>query len=75
MFKFFKKIFPSKHEKDVKELWPYVDEINQFDEEYQKLSDDELRAKTQEFKDIINAAKKEIDFQQIPSMGCSIKWK
>lgn len=61
MFKFIKKIFPSKHEKDVKELWPYVDEINQYDEEYQKLTDDELRAKTQEFKDLINANKQETE--------------
>ena len=61
MFKFIKKIFPSKHEKDVKELWPYVDEINEFDEEFQKLSDDELRQKTQEFKDLINTNKKEIE--------------
>ncbi len=53
MFKFIKKIFPSKHEKDVKELWPIVEEINAYFEEYKNLSDDELRAKTQEFKDII----------------------
>src|SRR4030095_13084251 len=54
MLKFIKKIFPSKHEKDVKELLPVVDEINAFYEEYKNLSDDELRAKTQEFKDLIS---------------------
>lgn len=53
MFKFLKKIFPSKHEKDVKELWPIVQEINAYYEEFKKLSDDELRAKTREFKDLI----------------------
>lgn len=53
MFKFLRKIFPSKHEKDVKELWPIVEEINAHFEEYKKLSDDELRAKTLEFKELI----------------------
>lgn len=53
MFKFLKKIFPSKHEKDVKELVPIVDEINAFYEEYKNLTDEELKAKTQEFKDLI----------------------
>ena len=53
MFKFLKKIFPSKHEKDVKELLPLVDEINEFYAQYNSLSDDELRAKTTEFRDLI----------------------
>ena len=53
MFKFLKKIFPSKHEKDVKELLPLVDEINEFYTQYNSLSDDELRAKTTEFRDLI----------------------
>lgn len=53
MFKFLRKIFPSKHEKDVKELWPIVEEINGYFEEYKKLSDDELRAKTVEFRELI----------------------
>jgi preprotein translocase subunit SecA len=53
MFNFLKKIFPSKHEKDVKELSPIVDEINEYYEGLKDLTDDELRAKTQEFKDLI----------------------
>lgn len=53
MFNFLKKIFPSKHEKDVKELLPIVEEINQHYKELATLSDDELRAKTAEFKEII----------------------
>jgi len=55
MFNFLKKIFPSKHEKDVKELWPIVEEINTHYEELKGLTDDELRAKTKEFQDIIKA--------------------
>lgn len=56
MLKILSKIFPSKHEKDVKLLEPVVDEINAFYEEYQKLTDDELRAKTQELKQRIHEA-------------------
>jgi preprotein translocase subunit SecA len=55
MFNFLKKIFPSKHEKDVKELWPIVEEINTHYEELKDLTDDELRAKTKEFQDLIKA--------------------
>jgi preprotein translocase subunit SecA len=44
------KIFGTKHERDVKKIAPMVDDINQIYEEYHKLSDDELRAKTEEFK-------------------------
>ncbi|HMQ79080.1 MAG TPA: preprotein translocase subunit SecA, partial [Ignavibacteria bacterium] len=53
MFNFLKKIFPSKHEKDVKELLPVVEEINEHYKELASLSDDELRGKTAEFKELI----------------------
>ncbi|HWA06902.1 MAG TPA: preprotein translocase subunit SecA [Ignavibacteria bacterium] len=53
MFNFLKKIFPSKHEKDVKELLPIVEEINEHYKELASLSDDELRAKTAGFKELI----------------------
>ncbi len=56
-----KKIFGSKHERDVKSLQPLVDEINQYYEEYQKLSDDELRAKTTEFRGRIAEALKDVE--------------
>ncbi len=54
-----KKIFGSKHEKDVKALRPLVDEINGYYEQYQKLSDEELKAKTVEFRGRVNEAIKE----------------
>ncbi|HUI11549.1 MAG TPA: preprotein translocase subunit SecA [Bacteroidota bacterium] len=56
-----KKIFGSKHEKDVRALRPKVDEINAFYAAYEKLSDDELRAKTVEFRSRIQEALKEIE--------------
>lgn len=61
MFKFISKIFPSKHEKDVRELLPYVEEINQYYEEYKKISDEELIAKTQEFRELIKSTTKELE--------------
>jgi preprotein translocase subunit SecA len=48
--KFLGKIFGTKHERAAKALWPIVARINEIEEEYQKLSDDELRAKTDEFR-------------------------
>ncbi|MFI5145156.1 MAG: preprotein translocase subunit SecA [Ignavibacteria bacterium] len=61
MFNFLSKLFPSKHEKDVKEILPYIGLINEFYEEYKKLSDDELRAKTAEFKELIINNTKELE--------------
>ena len=54
MLNIVKKIFGDKHEKNIKLLWPVVEEINQEYEKLKQLTDDELRAKTKEFKDKIN---------------------
>ncbi len=54
MLNVLKKIFGDKHEKILKLLWPVVDEINKEYEKLKPLTDDELRAKTQEFKDKIS---------------------
>lgn len=45
-----KKLFKSKKERDVEALKPIVDQINAIYEQLHSLTDDELRAKTQEFK-------------------------
>jgi preprotein translocase subunit SecA len=47
------KTFGTKNEREVKKLWPLVKEINRIEEEYQKLTEDELKAKTNEFKERI----------------------
>jgi preprotein translocase subunit SecA len=44
------KIFGSKHERDIKKIKPRVEEINPLFEEYESLSDEELKGKTGEFK-------------------------
>ena len=48
-----KAIFGDKHTKDFKNLWPIVEEINEEYEKIKDLSDDQLKAKTQEFKERI----------------------
>jgi preprotein translocase subunit SecA len=45
-----KKIFGSANERELKRLAPIVDEINSFEPEISKLSDDQLRGKTAEFR-------------------------
>ena len=45
-----KKIFGSANERELKRLAPLVDEINSFEPGIQKLSDDQLRGKTVEFR-------------------------
>ncbi|UCE22913.1 MAG: preprotein translocase subunit SecA, partial [Candidatus Aminicenantes bacterium] len=55
MFKWLvQKIFGTKNERDLKKLQPYVSAINELEPQIQKLSDDQLRAKTAEFKEKIS---------------------
>ena len=49
-----KKIFGDKNQKDLNELLPIVDLTNEAYEKLHGISDDELRNKTKEFKDIIS---------------------
>ncbi|HYK03408.1 MAG TPA: preprotein translocase subunit SecA [Thermoanaerobaculia bacterium] len=60
-------IFGSKHERDVKAMRPIVERINALEPSISKLSDDELRAKTEEFRgrlrpfvEAIDEAKREV---------------
>lgn len=53
MFGFIKKILGSKSDKDLKDLYPLVDDINIEFDKLKNISDDELRNKTFEFKEII----------------------
>jgi len=61
IFKGITKIFGSKADRDLKELYPIVTEINAAYARLSSLSDDELRGKTAEFKHTIEARLKEID--------------
>ena len=46
----FKAVFGTKSQRDVKKMLPLVARINALEEELQKLTDEELKAKTQEFR-------------------------
>src|SRR5213082_2732007 len=65
-------IFGSKHERDVKRMLPIVAQINALEPEISSLTDDGLRAKTQEFRErlrpaveALDAAKKEIPRDEV----------
>ncbi|MBQ8412831.1 MAG: preprotein translocase subunit SecA [Lachnospiraceae bacterium] len=47
----FEKMFGTRSEKELKKIYPIVDKIEALDEQMQALSDEELKAKTAEFKE------------------------
>jgi preprotein translocase SecA subunit len=56
MLDLIKKIVGTKNDREVKRIRPYVDEVNSLEGGFQKLSDEELRAKTEEFKKRLHEA-------------------
>lgn len=63
MLNLIKKIFGDKKSKDIKNLLPIVDEINEKYSEIKNLSDEELKEKTIEFKEKINIETEELRSQ------------
>src|SRR5512135_2993344 len=59
MLQALRKLFGSKHERDIRSIKPIVQEINTHCERLKDLSDDELRAKTGEFRGRLQAELKE----------------
>jgi preprotein translocase subunit SecA len=55
------KVFGSKSERDVKALKPIVEEINEHYEEMRELSDDELKGKTESYRQRIAEATQDIE--------------
>ncbi|MDB5250765.1 MAG: protein export cytoplasm protein SecA ATPase helicase, partial [Segetibacter sp.] len=69
MLGFLSKLFGgSKSQKDVKLLLPIVEQTNQYYQQYQSLSNDELRGKTVEFKQRIATHLSDID-TEIETLG------
>ena len=56
MFNIFKNLFDS-NEKQLKKIQPTIDKINSFEEKISKLSNEQLREKTEEFRKKFNLAK------------------
>ncbi len=51
MISIIKKVFGTKNERELKRLWPIVHRINDLEPEISRLTDVELRKKTEEFKE------------------------
>ena len=47
------KLMGDPNERKIKKVMPIVEHINALEEEFEKLSDEQLRAKTDEFKEIL----------------------
>ncbi|HEY2990198.1 MAG TPA: hypothetical protein VGL11_20965, partial [Candidatus Binatia bacterium] len=56
MLNIIKSIVGTKNEREIKRIRPLVERISALEPEFQKLSDAELRAKTDQFKQTIEAA-------------------
>lgn len=67
-----KKVFGDKNTKALKELWPLVDLINEKYEVVKSLTDDKLKQKTTEFKNIILDSTAELR-QKIDQLNESLK--
>ena len=50
MANFFTKIFGTHSSHELKKIYPIADKVEALEEQFKKLSDEELRAKTDEFK-------------------------
>src|SRR3989339_1646765 len=55
---FLEKIFPDGNKKELKKLQPIVEAVNALEAEYEKLSDEEIKNKTVEFKQKLKEGKK-----------------
>ena len=56
MLSLIKKIVGTKNDREIKRIRPYVDDVSRLEAEYQRLSDAELKAKTDQFKKQIREA-------------------
>ncbi|MFP4369476.1 MAG: preprotein translocase subunit SecA [Candidatus Kapaibacterium sp.] len=65
MLKVLQKIFGSKSDKDIKLITPVVDEINRIYEEYHSLSEEELKNKTNEFRELIKNNSRELEDEKV----------
>jgi len=60
MLNLIKKIVGTKNDREIKRIRPYVEQINGLELEYQKVTDAELRAKTDQFKSRVQEATAEL---------------
>jgi preprotein translocase subunit SecA len=53
VFNFLTKVFGSKNERELKQIQPLVEKINALEPEVQALPDEQLKARTAEFRQMI----------------------
>ena len=61
MLNFITKIIGNPNERKVNKIMPIVEHINMLEQEYEALSDEQLRAKTEEFREILKNREKSED--------------
>ena len=64
-------IFGTKSERDLKKIWPIVEEINEHYQKMEELSDDELKQKTEGFRKQISEATEEIE-EEVASIKATL---
>lgn len=64
MLNLFKNLFGDKYARQIKRFWPIVEEINELQDDYTAFTDDELRAKTDEFRATLREAVGDIEARQ-----------
>jgi preprotein translocase subunit SecA len=67
-----KSIFGSKHERELKRVQPIVAEINRLDAEWQGLSDEQIQAKTAEFRQRLQGGEDTLD-DLLPEAFAAVK--
>ncbi len=65
MLQFLKKLFGDKHERDIKAILPIVQQINEHYEQLASLTDEQLRAKTDEFRARIKEALRDLEEEKV----------
>ncbi|MBQ2984439.1 MAG: preprotein translocase subunit SecA [Candidatus Gastranaerophilales bacterium] len=58
------KVFKDPNVRKINKIMPYVDRINELEEEFSKLTDEQLKAKTVEFKEILASRPTSNDIKQ-----------
>ena len=57
MIQFLLKLMGDPHEKKIKAIMPIIEHINALEPDFEKMTDEQLRAKTDEFKEILKNRK------------------
>lgn len=57
------KVFKDPNDRKISKIMPVVEHINHFEEEFSKLTDDELKVKTAEFKEILSKRETSSDYK------------